>query len=75
MRLVIQVFLFGMTVASLIFFVTWKFFLASDSSAVIGGMYDAAIDTNVGTSLNRPAEADRIESASRAVSDTKKQTP
>lgn len=75
MRLVIQVFLFGLTVASLVFFVTWQFFLTSDSSPVVGGGYDAAIDTNVGTSLNRPAKAQRIDSPSDAVSETERQTP
>src|SRR5512133_3216109 len=73
MRLVIQVFLFGLIVASLVFFVTWQFLLASDSSPVVGGVYDAAIDTSVGTSLIRPGTAQRIESPSDAVSETGRQ--
>lgn len=75
MRLVIPVFVFGLTVASLVFFVTWQFFLASDAFPVMGGMYDATIDTSVGTSLNRPASAQRVESPSASVSEAKSQRP
>lgn len=75
MRLVIQVFLFGFAVASLLFLVTWQLFLDSGSVPAIGGAYDAVIDTSGGTSLNPPVKAQRVENPGQAVPETNSQTP
>jgi hypothetical protein len=75
MRLVIQVFLFGFAVASLLFLVTWQFFLDSGSVPAIGGAYDAVIDTSGGTLLNPPVNAQRVEDPGQAVPEANSQIP
>jgi hypothetical protein len=56
-RLAIQVFLFGVVVASLVFLLAWQFFAASESFPGLAGGDEAAIDTRAGVSLSAPIRA------------------